>query len=297
MKVLLFGKNGQVGSELVASLPDVGTELIALDSAQADLTKRDQIASTIRTARPDVVINAAAYTAVDRAESEPAMAHAINAAALEVMAAECKAQKAFLFHYSTDYVLDGAKRKPYVETDATNPLGVYGASKLAGEHAVQAAGCRHLILRVAWVYSPRGKNFLLTVLRLAKEKDTLRVVSDQIGVPTSAQAIAELTWGLLHAHTPEGVFHYAPEQPTSWHGFAEEIVKQAALSCELQAISTAEYPTAARRPAYSVLSAAKLKAAFPALYTGHLRDWKAQLRTTLHRLQATGGQAPTAVES
>jgi dTDP-4-dehydrorhamnose reductase len=292
VKVLLFGKNGQVGSELVASLPDIGTELIALDRDQADLTKPNQVLSAIRTAKPDVVINAAAYTAVDKAESQPEVAHTINATAVEVMAAECKAQKAFLFHYSTDYVFDGRKRQPYVETDATNPLGVYGASKLAGEHAIQAAGCRYLILRAAWVYSPRGKNFLLTILRLANEKKSLRIVNDQIGVPTSAQAIAELTWGLLHADTPEGIFHYAPEQPTSWHGFAKEIVKQAALHCEVQAISTAEYPTAARRPMYSVLSAAKLNAAFPSTDAWHWRDWKAQLAITLDRLQAAREKPP-----
>lgn len=263
MKVLLFGRDGQLGSEL-SRLLAAKVDLRAHARDSVDLTHPEQATGAIRDFQPGVVINAAAYTAVDKAESEPELAHAINAAAVGAIANTCKDIGALLIHYSTDYVFDGAKGAPYLEHDAPHPLNVYGRTKLAGEQAVLRSGCRHLILRIGWVYSATGKNFFNTVLRLARQGGPLRIVDDQIGVPTSTAAVARLTAAMLSApHPPEGLFHFTPSGQTSWHGFAQAVVREMGLDVHVQPISTSDYPTAARRPPYSVLSAERLQHAFP----------------------------------
>jgi dTDP-4-dehydrorhamnose reductase len=266
MKILLTGSTGQVGYELERSLQPLG-EVVALDRAQFDLSDLDQVRDVLRAVRPGLIVNPAAYTAVDKAESEPALAYRINAEAPAVMAAEARLLGAAMVHYSTDYVFDGAKQGPYVETDPTGPLNVYGSSKLAGEQAIAAAGIPHLILRTSWVYGMRGKNFLLTMLRLARERDELRVVADQHGAPTWSRTIADTTATLLaqaRAGGPawwqarSGLYHLSAEGQTSWHGFTEAIVAQAGLECRIVPISSAEYPTPAQRPVNSVMSSDKL---------------------------------------
>jgi dTDP-4-dehydrorhamnose reductase len=265
VKILLTGKNGQVGWELVRALAPLG-EVIALDRDGLDLGVPDQIVSVVRSTRPEVLINAAAYTAVDRAESEPDAAHAINATAVAILAEEAKRAQALLIHYSTDYVFDGTKDTPYIEEDRPNPLNAYGRSKLAGEQAIHSIGGAHLILRTSWVYSARGKNFFLTILRLLKEKKELRVVSDQIGAPTSAQGLADATAEMLRSHgvatlgDARGVYHATTSGSTSWHGFAREIarVERPDSPARIVPIASSEYPTPARRPENSRLSNEKL---------------------------------------
>ena len=276
MRILLTGRNGQVGWELERSLGPLG-ELIATDRAVLDLADPESIRRAVREARPEVIVNAAAYTAVDRAESQPEAAMRINGAAPGVLAAEARRLGALLVHYSTDYVFDGAKQAPYREEDRPNPLNVYGKSKLEGEQAVAAGGCRHLILRTSWVYSARGNNFLRTILRRAREQPELRVVNDQIGAPTSAAAIARATAAVLGHDQREGIFNMSASGKTSWHGFAEAIVARAGLATHIVGIRTEDYPTAARRPRNSLLDNAKLNAVFGIT----LDDWRPPLAAVM----------------
>ncbi len=265
MKILLTGKNGQVGWELAQALAPLG-EVIAFDRGDLDLADPDQIVSVVRSARPEVLINAAAYTAVDRAESEPDAAYAINATAVAILAEEAKRVQALFIHYSTDYVFDGTKDTPYIEEDRPNPVNVYGRSKLGGEQAIHSIGGAHLILRTSWVYSARGKNFLLTIRRSLHEKNELRVVSDQIGAPTSARGLAEATAELLRRHgaaalgDARGIYHATASGSTSWHGFAREIARleRPDSPARIVPITSSEYPTPARRPGNSRLSNEKL---------------------------------------
>lgn len=285
MKILLTGATGQVGQALQKQLAGAHT-LIAPDLTQMDLSRPEQITATIRSVQPDLIINPAAYTAVDQAESEAALAYAINAEALAVMAAEAKVLGIGLIHYSTDYVFDGSKADvagnwlAYDETDATGPLNVYGASKLAGEQALRASGCAHLILRTSWVYSLTGKNFLLTMLRLANEREELRVVDDQWGAPTFAGWIAHATAAIVVSLSQAGnagdwwrdnggVLNLCTAGHTSWCGFTEEIVRQASARGLLRGaaprvtgIPASEYPTPAKRPCNSRLDTSLLARRF-----------------------------------
>jgi dTDP-4-dehydrorhamnose reductase len=265
----------------VARLGPLGA-LVALDRDGLDLADHGSIRARTREVRPSVIVNAAAYTAVDRAEGEPDLASAINATAPGILAEEAKRLGALLVHYSTDYVFDGSKPDPYVEDDVPNPLSVYGRTKLEGERAIQASGCRHLILRTSWVYAARGRNFLLTMLRLAAERPELQVVNDQYGAPTWARDIAAATARLL-ADPPTGLFHLVAGGSTTWHGFATEIVRQTGATAIVRAIGTADYPMAARRPANSVLDATKLRMA-----TGvAIPPWEERLRACLAEVPAT----------
>ncbi len=303
LKILLIGKNGQVGSDLAALLPSLG-EVIALDRSRLDLSQPGQIRETILQVRPHLIVNAAAYTAVDQAESDEAAAFAVNAKAPGVMAEAAKKIGAALVHYSTDYVFDGSKSTPYCESDSPNPMNVYGKSKLAGERAIQASGALHLIFRTAWVYATRGKNFLLTVLRLAAQQEELRIVSDQMGAPTWSHEIARTTTAVLQGlskHDPEafslervsGTYHMTASGVTTWFGFAQAIMDEVSqappdfpglssatggrpiLARRVVPITTVEYPTPACRPAYSVLSNSRLLHAFGS----QLPDWRTQLRS------------------
>ena len=268
MRILLAGAGGQLGATLKAALAPVG-DVASFDHAALDLADAEALARVCRDVAPEVIVNSAAYTAVDRAESEPALAHAVNARAPEVLAGEARRLGALLVHYSTDYVFDGAKRTPYVETDPVAPLGAYGASKLAGELAIAASGCAHLILRTGWVYAPHGRNFLMTMLRLAETKEELRVVDDQRGAPTSCALLARETARLLalpQARSARGLYHLTAGGDVSWCGFARAIFEHRARGGHpvprVTGISTSEYPTVARRPAYSVLGNAQLAADF-----------------------------------
>jgi dTDP-4-dehydrorhamnose reductase len=261
VRILLTGRNGQVGWELERALAPLG-EVVALDRTGLDLSDPAAIRRVVRDVVPAVVVNAAAYTAVDRAESESALARAINAVAPGVLAEEVRRSGALLVHYSTDYVFDGEKRTPYVEEDPPHPLNVYGTTKLEGERAIEASGCRYLILRTSWVYGPRGHNFLRTVLRLARERNELRMVDDQIGAPTSAAAIARATAEMLRRGGPEGVFHMTASGEVSWRGFAEAIVARNHLQVRVVGIASQDYASAARRPHYSLLDNSKLRSAY-----------------------------------
>ena len=261
MNILLTGADGQVGTELRPLLAARG-RLTAIDRADLDLGDADAVRAAVRALRPALIVNAAAYTAVDRAEAEPDLAAAVNATAPAVLAEEAARLGARMVHYSTDYVYDGQGTRPYVETDIPAPLGVYGKTKLAGDEAVLASGAHALILRTSWVYGPHGHNFLRTMLRLMAEKPVLRVVEDQVGTPTSSRLIAEVTDRLLDASGYEpGVYHLVATGQTSWHGFATAILDRAreqpdrfALVTErIEPILTDAYPTPAQRPAYSVL--------------------------------------------
>ncbi|HEX9183652.1 MAG TPA: dTDP-4-dehydrorhamnose reductase, partial [Burkholderiales bacterium] len=256
MKILLLGRNGQVGWELERTLAPLG-ELKAFDRAALDLADVPRLAAAVRALQPEVIVNAAAYTAVDKAETDREAAFAVNATAPRVLAEEAKRIGALLVHYSTDYVFDGEKQAPYVEDDATHPINVYGESKLAGEQAITKSGCRHLILRTSWVYGPRGKNFMLTMLRLAKERPELRVVDDQVGAPTSSPEIARATIALLEKRA-EGLYHMTAGGETSWCGFARAILAQARIAIPVVPIRTEEYPTPARRPRNSRLDCSRL---------------------------------------
>jgi len=273
MKILLTGATGQVGFELKRSLQTLG-EVIALDRGQMDLSDLDQVRDVVRQVKPGLIVNPAAYTLVDRAENEPELAHRINAEAPAVMATEAIRLGCPMVHYSTDYVFDGSKQQPYVESDAVNPVNVYGQSKLAGEQAIAAAGIPHLILRTSWVYGMRGKNFLQTMLRLGAERDELRVVADQLGAPTWSRTIADTTAVLLaQARGADqdwwdrngGVYHLSSQGQTTWHGFTEAIVTKAGLACRVTPIGSSEYPTPARRPSNSVMSSDKLIQRFCAI--------------------------------
>jgi len=260
LRILLTGANGQVGWELRRTLAALG-ELEALGRAEIDLRDVGRIREAVRASNADVIVNAAAYTAVDKAESEREAAFAVNANAPGVLAEEAKRSGALLVHYSTDYVFDGAKPAPYVEEDEPNPVNVYGASKLAGERAIVGSGCRYLILRTSWVYGARGANFYLTMLRLARERPELRVVDDQEGAPTSSLAIARATAQLLRpgAH---GLYHLSAAGQTSWCGFARAILGRAGLATPVVAIRTEDYPAPARRPRNSRLDCSRLRADF-----------------------------------
>jgi dTDP-4-dehydrorhamnose reductase len=280
MKILVTGKNGQVGHELQRSLQGLG-EVIAVDVNQMDLTDPKQIREVIRSIKPGLIVNPAAYTAVDQAESEPELAMRINGEAPAVMAEEARRLGAAMIHYSTDYVFDGRKNGPYTEEDLPNPINSYGRSKLAGEQAVRAAGIPHLILRTSWVYGMRGKNFLLTVLRLAHERDELRMVADQHGAPTWCRTLADTTAHMLvRLSSPaekggidleqdlwgerSGLYHLTAQGQTTWHGFAQTIVAHTSVVKKplVTPIATHDYPLPARRPANSVMSSEKLIRAF-----------------------------------
>lgn len=290
--ILLTGKNGQVGWELQRTLAPLG-KVIALDAEDLDLADAEAIRRKVREIRPHIIVNPAAYTAVDKAESEPQLAMAINGIAPGVFAEEARALDALLVHYSTDYVFDGSKEGAYVEDDTTNPLGIYGSTKLAGEQAVRAAGCRHLILRTSWVYGARGKNFLLTMLKLAKERSELRIVDDQVGAPTWSRTLGEITAQILaQLHQPGseagandtryGTYHLTSIGAVSWHGFTAEILRQANVQPApvLHPIPTKDYPTPAARPANSRLSNDKLLRTF-GLSGG---DWRDNLGLCLQEL-------------
>ena len=291
MRILLMGKDGQVGAEF-ARLRLPGAQLIAAGRKECDLRQEPSIRALVRNIGPDAIVNAAAYTAVDLAEREPELCFSVNAEAPRVLAEEAAALGAALIHYSTDYVFNGEKREPYVESDPTAPLSVYGASKAAGERAIAATGAAALILRTSWVYGARGKNFLLTMLRLAREREELRVVDDQVGAPTSAAAIAQATARLLAGigagsiRTGEtaGVYHMTAAGATSWCGFARAILEKrggeksgGAPATRITPISTAEYPAPARRPANSRLCNDKFERAFGF----RLAPWPQQLEEVL----------------
>ena len=301
LRLLITGANGQVGWHLQRTLAPLG-EVLAIDVEQVDLTDLDAITRTVRDFSPDVVANAAAYTAVDKAESEPELARAINVAAPARIAEECARSGALLIHYSTDYVYDGSKSAAYEENDATGPLSVYGRTKLEGDHAIIASGCAHIILRTTWVYDTRGKNFLRTVLRLAREKEELRMIGDQFGAPTWARALAESTTIVLarllerRSETGawnSGLFHLTAAGQTSWARFAQAILEDyetllawpaemGEFGGPLKAkrvveITTEQYLTPARRPRNSVLSNARIQAAFGIM----MPDWRSQLRLAL----------------
>ena len=291
MRILLTGKNGQVGWELERALAPLG-EVIACDRTELDLANPDQIVAVVRETKPQIIVNAAAYTAVDKAESEPELAHAINARAPGILADEAKKLGALLVHYSTDYVFDGTKAGSYTEKDATCPINAYGRTKLAGEQAIQASGCRHLIFRTSWVYGPRGKNFLLTILRLAKERDNLNVVDDQTGSPTSASMIAA---GTLHciqkiaeSATPDfGVFHMTAAGETTWCQFAQAALSQAGLGMKINPIPSSQYPTPAKRPGNSCLDNSLLHKTFGL----RLPTWQAGLQSTIVSLGGSHTQS------
>jgi len=299
MKLLLLGGNGQVGRELRRALPGLGEVVVATRAGAegalaADFDVPDSVGELVRRIAPDVVVNAAAYTAVDRAESEPDAAFRVNALAPAAIAQACAATGALLLHYSTDYVFDGSASRPYREDDATAPLGVYGASKLAGEEAVRASGARHAILRTAWVYAAHGKNFLHTMLRLAHERDELRVVGDQIGAPTPAGWIADASARIIAQGLPaSGTWHLVAAGETSWHGFAEAIMDEALAAGLLVRgprvlpITTADYPTPARRPAYSVLDTNRL----PKDFGVTAPDWRDGLHAVIAELAASRAYA------
>lgn len=287
-RIVLTGRNGQVGWELQRTLAPLG-EVVALDRRQLDLSRPDQIRERVREIKPSLIVNAAAYTAVDRAEEEPELAMAVNGVAPGILAEEAKRLNAVMVHYSTDYVFDGTKATSYAEEDDPRPLNVYGKTKLAGERAIQVVEVSHLILRTSWIDGLRGKNFLLTILRLAREREELKIVNDQIGAPTWSRTIAEVTAQILKANTlsvtdSSDTYHLTASGSTSWHGFAKAILEldpnRAEQVCkQLKPILTAEYPTPARRPAHSVLSNAKLKAAFGIVLPG----WGRSLKLALER--------------
>lgn len=291
--ILLTGKNGQVGWELQRTLAPLG-RVIALDRTQMDLTNADSIRKAIRDAAPGIIVNAAGYTAVDKAESEPDLAMQVNAVAPGVMAGEAKRIDALLVHYSTDYVFDGTRSTPYVEEDAPNPLNTYGKSKLEGERAIAAAGCEHLILRASWIYSARGANFVLTMLRLARERKELAVVDDQIGSPTWARALAESTAQLLrNLRLPQeesGIYHLSAEGYPTRFNFAKRILEIAREisphtmgAPTLRRITSAEYPLLAARPLNAATSKDKIKRVFGV----EMADWETQLGSFLRDLTAT----------
>jgi dTDP-4-dehydrorhamnose reductase len=294
MKILLLGKNGQVGWELQRSLAPLG-EIVALDNGDSggDFTRPDELAQTVRRAAPDVIVNAAAYTAVDKAESEPELARAINAAAPAALAEEAEKLDAWLVHYSTDYVFDGSGGKPRVETDPTGPLSVYGQTKLESEQAV-ARCAKHLIFRTSWVYAARGANFARTMLRLAAERDELRVIDDQIGAPTGAELLADVTAHAIRSAQARselaGLYHLTAGGETSWHTYACFVIEYARAAGRpirvkpenIEAIPTSAYPTPARRPLNSRLDTSKLQKAFGI----HLPDWRVGVRRLLDELPA-----------
>ncbi|WP_130929860.1 dTDP-4-dehydrorhamnose reductase [Pseudomonas sp. Sample_20] len=294
MKILLLGKNGQVGWELQRSLAPLG-ELVALDrhvvdGLSGDLSNLESLRKTIRQIKPDVIVNAAAYTAVDKAESETELADRVNGLASGVMAEEAASLGAWLVHYSTDYVFSGQGVTPWQETDAVAPVNHYGSSKLAGEQAIIASGCNHLIFRTSWVYGARGNNFAKTMLRLAKDRETLSVIADQIGAPTGADLIADVTALAIQQVTkqPElaGLYHLAAAGEVSWHGYASLVIDFAKAQGEELAVTTVSpiettaYPTPAHRPLNSRLNTQKLRNNFSL----HLPDWQSGVTRMLREV-------------
>jgi dTDP-4-dehydrorhamnose reductase len=277
IKILLFGKNGQVGWELQRSLAPLG-EVIALDARSldycGDFTNFDGLVQTIRAIAPDVIVSAAAHTAVDKAESEPELARTINALAPAVLANEAKRIGAWLVHYSTDYVFDGSGETSRLETDAAAPLSVYGQTKLEGENAIVSSSCKHLIFRTSWVYAARGANFAKTMLKLAQERDALKVINDQIGAPTGADLLADVTAHAIRKAlinpAVSGLYHLVASGETSWHGYARfviEYARQAGVEIKvaaevIQAVPTSSFPTPAKRPLNSRLNTQKLQNSF-----------------------------------
>ena len=299
LRILVVGKNGQLGHELARAFAKSG-EVVAVDRATLDLTNPDQIRAAVRDASPDVILNAAAYTAVDRAEFEHDLALAINAQAPRILAEEARRRNALFVHYSTDYVFDGKKSEPWTESDKTHPLNVYGASKLAGEQAVQEVGGNYLIFRTSWVYGPRGNNFLFTMLRLARERDSLSIVDDQVGAPTTSLELARATHvialGLIAGRyaspqTCYGLYHMSCAGSTSWFGFAQAIFARASQGLgvktpELKPIATKDYPTHATRPQNSILSNDRLHARFGI----QLQSWESALDEVMQVLRNKAAQ-------
>ena len=296
-RILLTGANGQVGWELRRTLGCLG-EVIALDSSAMNLTDAATVRHTLREVAPHILVNPAAYTAVDQAEREPELARAVNAEAPGVLAEEAARLGALLVHYSTDYVFNGSGATPWREGDACDPLNVYGATKLAGERAIQATGCRYLIFRTSWVYGARGSNFLLTVRRLMRERPELKIVADQIGAPTWCRDLAEATAQVLSqingpasefGQAPWGMYHMSNAGETSWHGFAQAIqaLDGAGASAHLVPIPSSEYPTPARRPLNSRLNNDKLERTFGL----RLRDWRMALALCLNAGSEVPGSA------
>ncbi len=291
MKVFLTGGTGQVGTAFAAALPGA-VELIVPPRARFDLSRPDTLAAVLRAAAPDVIVNAAAMTAVERSEREPALAHTVNADAVAVLAATARERDALLIHFSTDYVFDGRKPGPYTEADATAPLNAYGASKLAGETAIRASGARHLILRTGWVYSAAGRNFLTAILEQGTQDKDLRVVTDQQGAPTWAMDLASVAATLAQAlHTEPagsarlGTFHCTAVGATTWFGFAQAILEEAAtrgtdVCARLVPVTAAEYGAAAVRPAHSRLDCSRFARTFGDLLPP-LPDWRASLQACL----------------
>ena len=294
MTLLLLGAGGQVGQELRRSLAPLG-KMVALKRQDCDLSDPARLAATIRDIAPDVIVNAAAYTAVDRAEDEEELATIINARAPAIIAEEARRLDALLIHYSTDYVFSGDKDAPYTEDDPTNPINAYGRSKSAGEIAIEQAGCAHLILRTSWVYAAHGHNFLRTILRLSQERDELRIVADQIGAPTWARHIAEATAQAIEQSVRErqirsfasGIFHLTASDATSWHGFAQAILDHAGSQGpegwqkpRLVPVTTQDYPTKAARPRNSRLCNRRIAERFSI----HLPDWTEGMRLCLQEI-------------
>jgi len=293
--LLVTGSNGQVGFELRRSLAPLG-RVVALDRARCDLSHLDAVRHIVRALRPDVIVNAAAYTAVDKAESDADAAFMVNATAAGVLAEEAAALGSLLVHYSTDYVFDGSKAGPYVETDPPNPQSVYGKSKLAGEQAITQTGAHALILRTSWVAGAHGSNFAKTMLKLARERDSLRVIADQFGAPTTAALIADVTAQIIarywlfgdRAALETGIYHLAAAGETSWHGYASEVLRYAAEKglalridpSEIEAIPASAYPLPAPRPANSRLDTHKLRETFGI----HLPDWRDGVHHLLDQL-------------
>ena len=295
-RILLTGVSGQVGGELLETLVPLG-QVVAPRRGEMDLANAASVREMIRGVRPRWIVNAGAFTAVDKAESEPELAYAINAEAVRVMGAEAKALGAGVLHFSTDYVFDGLSREPYRETDETRPVSVYGASKLAGERALVESGAGHLIFRTSWVYGARGKNFLLTILKLARERERLRVVADQHGGPTWSRDLARMTAAVIGQSEAaavgreladvlagvDGVYHAAGSGETTWYGFAAEAVRlererrPGTRFAEVEAITTAEYPTAARRPTNSRMNCERLRER----YGWRMMDWRDSLQKVM----------------
>jgi len=297
VKILLLGKDGQVGQELRRALLPQG-ELVALGRGDVDLRDQDALLALLSSHRPDAIVNAAAYTAVDAAETDRDTAAQVNAAAVAILACHARAAGALLVHFSTDYVFDGTQERAYRETDSPNPLNVYGSTKLAGEHAIQAAGCDALVFRIGWIYSTHGRNFLKTMLRLAGERERLEVVSDQHGTPTSAELVADLAALAIRQHQagrlPGGTYHLAAGGSTNWHAYAKYIVAGAAargailaLTPErIHAIAARDYPAAAQRPCNSTLDTTKLSRALEL----RMPSWTEQVDRTLDQLIQPGKQ-------
>lgn len=284
MKILLLGKNGQIGWELQRALTALG-EIITAGSEELDLTDIEAIRRTIREVRPGVIVNAAAYTAVDRAEDEPELAMAINGVAPGILAEEAARLNTVLVHYSTDYIFDGGKGTPYLEDDTPKPLNVYGQTKLAGEIAIRETGGSHLIIRTSWVYGLRGKNFLMTILRLAREKEELSIVDDQFGTPNWCRTVAETTARILkeinsnQSENLSGIYNLSSSGETSWFQFAKEILaaeprKKDQVCRKIIPIETGQYPTAAKRPKFSVLDNSKIQATFGITF----KSWDSYLK-------------------